>query len=168
MKRWIFPFIVIILTAFIGLFYYLYMEIKEPLQSKQAHITQVALSETDLDSVKQVDFYHGRRSFQVIEGKDSNGEDMFVWIEELINENEGNTEPQIITRYKSEGITIGEVRSIVQSRLSITQLKSIKLGIIGNTPIYEVIYIDDANRHSFYYLTFEDGEYIRHYQFQRS
>ncbi|SDY88433.1 Uncharacterized protein YpmB [Evansella caseinilytica] len=191
MKRWIIAAAVMVFTAFTAFFYYMYNVISEPLGEREQEAVAIAKSETDLDEVTNVDYYHGRRSFQVIEGLDKDGEEMYVWVEELTehetdenDENEeeeaeeeketdedeeaGDANPQIITRLKSDGLTESEVSNIAYSELSIKEIISIRLGIIGNTPVYEIVYVDEEDRHSFYYITFEDGTYIRHYQFRKT
>ena len=167
MRSWIIPIIIIVVCALSGFGYLLYAAVSEPLSERQEKALDIAYSETNLTDVINIDYYHGRRSFQVIEGIDDAENEIYVWIEELDEEDE-EAEPQIFTRLKEDGLTKQEVRSIVSSRLNISELKSIKLGIIGSTPVYEVTYSDQVNRHSFYYITFEEGTYIRHYQFRES
>ncbi|MBU9714632.1 DUF5590 domain-containing protein [Evansella tamaricis] len=167
MKAWIIFILIVLLGLSIGSSVMLFNTASEPLIERQETAAQIALTETDLIDVVNVDYYHGRRSFQVVEGVDSNGEGMYVWIEELEKTDEAENEPQMITRYKSEGLTKSQVRSIINDELEIKELNSIRLGIIGSTPVYEITYVDLEDRHSFYYITFQDGSYIRHYQFRR-
>lgn len=154
---------------FTAFFYYMYTNISQPLNNRENVAVSIAKEETDLMEVIDVDFYHGRRSYQVIEGIDQQGEEIYVFVEERIEEETKETEKNnlhILTINKNEGITKEEVREIVQNKLEMKELISIRLGLIGETPIYEVTYVDKWDRHSFYYVSFEDGSYInRHYRF---
>ncbi|MDG5787557.1 DUF5590 domain-containing protein [Evansella sp. AB-P1] len=180
MKAWIVSTSIMIIAAIVGFSYIMLSTIAEPLNERKGIALEIAMSDSELVDLKYVDFFHGRRSFQVFEGYNNDGEEIYVWIEEIeeeqndeqsenLNEDaEEMVEPQIISRLKSEGITKEEVRSISHSRLNIEKIINIRLGILGNTPIYEVVYIDNSNRYSFYYVTFENGTYVRQYQFQQS
>lgn len=169
MKSWIIALVTMLIVGFIGFSYYMYEAISAPLIERQQETLSVIETMEGLHQIQSISYYHGRRSFQVFEGKNDDDEEIYIWVEELTEEQkEEDNEPQIIMRTKAEGITQQQVRDIVHSRLDIKQIKGINLGIIGVTPIYEVIYEDQSNRQSFYYVTFEDGTYIRHYQFQKN
>ncbi|MFP3393521.1 peptidase M4, partial [Brevibacillus sp. SIMBA_076] len=42
-----------------------------------------------------------------------------------------------------------------------------KLGFENNIPLWEVTYIDDDNRYSYYYLEFKDGNFLRRYSIEK-
>lgn len=161
MKAWIISISVILLATIIALSYYLYEVTADPIRERQEEAISLARQSVDFSQVTKVDYYHGRKSYQIIDAIDSNENDIYIWVEE-------NDEPDKATievRRQSEGLTKEDVIDMVQDEITIEKLKSVRLGMIGSTPVYEVKYIDDEERHSFYYLTFEDGTYIRHYQF---
>lgn len=75
---------------------------------------------------------------------------------------------ETIVRKKSEGISEKEAlqRTIEQVGDDSKEHKSkpkeilkIKLGFENNIPLWEVTYIDDENRYSYYYLAFKDGQF---------
>ncbi|UTR09661.1 DUF5590 domain-containing protein [Evansella sp. LMS18] len=167
MKAWIITVLAVLLAVAAGFMFYLYNSVAEPLTERQQDAVELAFEETDLSEVREVTYYHGRRAYQVIDGADTSGNEVYIWVEELSEEAlEAGEEQRVITRLKEEGITREEARDIAVSRLDIDQIQSINLGMIGSTPVYEITYIDQADRHSFYYMTFNDGTYIRHYQFR--
>ncbi|MCD8510701.1 MAG: DUF5590 domain-containing protein [Bacillus sp. (in: Bacteria)] len=169
MKGWIIAVLIIIVVGFISFSYYIYEAISAPMIERQQNVISLINNLEGIHEINNISHYHGRRSFQVFEGINDDDQEIYIWVEELKEEQkEENTEPQVITRLKSDGLTEQQVKDIVHGRLNINEIKSINLGIIGITPIYEVIYEDQSNRHSFYYITFEDGTYIRHYQFQKN
>ncbi|UCZ54814.1 DUF5590 domain-containing protein [Bacillus shivajii] len=169
MRTWLISIGAVLLTAGIVFFYFMYSATAGPLNDRQEEIKAFALSETELTSVNDISYYHGSRSYQVFYGVDDNDEDIIVWVEEIEHkEDDENQSRRVFVRSQSDGISKDKVEQIAYDRLNVVSLINIRLGIIGNTPVYEVVYIDDADRHSFYYLTFKDGSYIRHYQFKRS
>ena len=42
----------------------------------------------------------------------------------------------------------------------------VKLGFENDVPLWEVTYIDDDNRYSYYYLEFKDGKFLRRYSIE--
>lgn len=161
MKAWIISISVILLVTVLALSYYLYEVTADPIRERQEQAILLAEQSVDFSQVRKVDYYHGRRSYQIIDAVDADRNDIYIWVEEKDDSEKENIE----VRRQSEGLTKQEVIDIVQDEITIERLKSVRLGMIGSTPVYEVKYIDDEKRHSFYYLTFEDGTYIRHYQF---
>ncbi|WP_416149746.1 DUF5590 domain-containing protein [Salipaludibacillus sp. HK11] len=179
MKAWIISISVILLATVIGLSYYLYEVTADPIRDRQDEAITLAGETVDFSEVREVNYYHGSKSYQIIDAVDDEGNDIYIWVEEIkeieeideseetneIEESEESEEAKIEVRLQSEGLTKQEVIEIVQDELIIERLKSVRLGMIGSTPVYEVNYIDDEDRHSFYYLTFAEGTYMRHYQF---
>ncbi|WP_280768189.1 DUF5590 domain-containing protein [Salipaludibacillus daqingensis] len=165
MKAWIISISVIFIAVLVGISYYLYDMTAEPIRDRQDAAISLAEQTVDFSEVRGVDYYHGRRSYQVIDAIDADGEDIYIWVEETEEADDDSDEINIEVRQHSEGLTKQEAIDIAQSDITIDRLKSVRLGMIGSTPVYEVNYIDDEKRHSFYYITFADGTYIRHYQF---
>ncbi|MCR6096480.1 DUF5590 domain-containing protein [Salipaludibacillus agaradhaerens] len=188
MKAWIIAISVMVVIGIVAFSIYIYNVTMDPLTLREDQAVAIAREEVDLEEVIDVQYYHGRRSYQVIDGINSAGEEIYIWVEELTeededkdnldtnnsdeasdneeeNENEEERTPTIKTRLHSEGLTREEALEIAQSELDIKKVNSVKLGMAGSTPVYEISYIDTSDRHSFYYIRFEDGTYIRHYQF---
>ena len=190
MRAWLLAILIIILISGSAMLYMLYANAKNPLHDRQQEVESIALEETDAVEIREVDYYHGTRSFQVMDAVDEEGEEMYVWVEEQEaeedieedldltdeNENEENEEENneeenedeerlIMQRYQTDGVTKEDVAGLAQGELDMERLKSVRLGAIEETPIYEINYIDDSGRQSYYYVTFEDASYIRHYQF---
>jgi uncharacterized protein YpmB len=190
MKPWIISISVMIVIGIVAFSIYIYNVTLDPLTLREDQAVAIAREEVDLEEVIDVQYYHGRRSYQVIDGINSDGEEVYIWVEELKEDDEdkdkddldtNNNEeasdneeeeekeeertPTIKTRLHSEGLTREEALEIARSELDIKKVNSVKLGMAGSTPVYEVSYIDTSDRHSFYYIRFEDGTYIRHYQF---
>lgn len=179
MKGWITAVLIIVFMAGVTTLYLLFTFAKSPLEERQIEAVEFARQHTSFQEVEQIEHFHGTRSYQIIDTKNDEGEDIFIWVEErfevdepVINEDfetdieQDDDEPRrLIIRKQSEGISKENVNAHIRENLEVDRLNSVKLGMIGRTPIYEVNYISTEGRQSYYYVTFEDGRYIRHYQF---
>ncbi|WP_096188667.1 cell wall elongation regulator TseB-like domain-containing protein [Evansella halocellulosilytica] len=168
MKAWVISIASIIFIGLIAFFLIMYTVTGNPLNERQEMAIEYALNETELVDVTNVDYYHGNRSYQVVHGINESDEEIIVWVEEIEESDEEERDRRTFVRNKDEGMSVDQVRQLAYDRLDISSLQNIRLGVIGSTPVYEIVYTDDADRHSFYYVTFDEGSYIRHYQFRQS
>ncbi|AOM82839.1 cell wall elongation regulator TseB-like domain-containing protein [Salisediminibacterium beveridgei] len=179
MRGWITAVLVIVFMAGMTTFYLLFTSAQSPLEEREIEAIEFARQHTTFQEIEQMEHFHGTRSYQVIDTQNEQGEDIFIWVEErfevdepVINDDfepdieQDDEEPRrLIIRRHSEGISKEDVNAHIRDHLEIDRLNHVKLGMIGRTPIYEVNYISTEGRQSYYYVTFEDGRYIRHYQF---
>jgi uncharacterized protein YpmB len=77
---------------------------------------------------------------------------------------------------KTGNVIVKKIKSGVSKQEAIAKLKaernpkeiiSAKLGMEKGVPLWELTYIDDDNRYSFYYLSFKDGTFLKRYSFQQ-
>ena len=109
--------------------------------------------------MKSVDYYNGKSAYIVVQGTDEKGEQLIVWVPE---------KKGYCSKEKSEGISEKEAiqRTIEQvgneskeSKSKPKEIMKVKLGFENDVPLWEVTYIDDDNRYSYYYLEFKDGKF---------
>ncbi|WP_017727990.1 cell wall elongation regulator TseB-like domain-containing protein [Halalkalibacterium ligniniphilum] len=153
-KKWVIVGLVLFFTLTIGLSVYAYQVIRSPLLESQEQATSYVLEEGLLSSVTDVEFYHGTAAYIVLFGIDEDGDESIVWL---------NEENEAIVRKAEDGITFEQAREIAEAELPIQELRSIRLGIEVNRPIYEITYFDNEERQSYYYVTFEDGTFVKRY-----
>ncbi|WP_246942122.1 hypothetical protein [Bacillus pinisoli] len=106
-------------------------------------------------SVNEVSFYNGTKAYTIIYGTVDEQEQIFCVPSEQ--------EDEIIVVNPKKGITANEAINILKNDRNPVEIKSINLGIEQNVPIWEIIYVDQKNRYSYYYVTFKDGEFIKRY-----
>lgn len=153
-KKWLFIVLAIVILSIVC-FSIFYMSIRSPIKDDRERAIQYVLSETDIKEVIDVSFYNGSNHYQVITGMDEKGEEWIAWYSE--------EEDKLIKRRKSQGLSENEVLNIVKQQLEVKKIKNIRLGIENNLPVYEVTYIDDEDRYAYYYLTFNDGTFVKRY-----
>ncbi|WJE54148.1 DUF5590 domain-containing protein [Bacillus cereus] len=158
MKKWIFAIIIVIVA--IGLYgvhvYNATMEKKIPKESKAV---EIAKEKAKLTKVKSVDYFNGQSSYAVVQGVDEKGEKVIVWVPEKKGD--------VLVKKQSEGISEKDALQIVAKEQKPKQFLKAKLGAEKNVPLWEVTYIDDENRYSYYYLAFKDGKFIQRYSIEK-
>ncbi|WP_051314693.1 DUF5590 domain-containing protein [Alteribacter aurantiacus] len=185
MKRWtIFTGITLFIITFSSLIW-LFSSVQSNKNETFEGSIEYALSNDLITEYSNVSYYNGRRSYHIIDGVDQEGDDVYVWIESIQDEQESYSsvfeesdeeenvedevsEPRTYIRKQEDGISASQARQIAEQHLGIDEFKQVRLGMIGQTPVYEIVYIDTEDRYSFYYISFEEGDYIRHYQLRRS
>ncbi|MEN1935373.1 DUF5590 domain-containing protein [Paenibacillus sp. 102] len=158
MKKWIFAIIIVIVA--IGLYgvhiYNATMDKKIPKESK---VVEIAKEKAKLTKIKTVEYYNGKSSYAVVQGVDEKGEKIVVWVPEK----KGN----VLVKKQSEGISEKDALQIVAKEQKPKQFLKAKLGVENNVPLWEVTYIDDENRYTYYYLAFQDGEFLKRYSIEK-
>ncbi|RNA69178.1 DUF5590 domain-containing protein [Alteribacter keqinensis] len=184
MKRWIIGTAIFLLSTAAVTMIWLYNNIQSAQHERFGDSIAYAMDEGLISDYGNVHYYNGRTAYHVIEGTSPDGDAVYVWVEtipestenyssafdEEDSESEENpaSEPRTFSRKQDEGISAGEARQIAEANLEMEKFKQVRLGMIGQTPVYEIVYVDTDDRYSFYYISFEDGDYIRHYQLRRS
>ncbi len=158
MKKIILFVVLVFLVALAAKSFYFYQSILAPLKTVQQQAVDFAQEQYNIQAVISIDFFHGETAYHVIRAT-IEGEEKIIWISEDFD--------QTTIRNASEGITEGQVREIVETELKPEKIVSIKLGMENEIPLYEVVYVDQQNQYSFYYLTFKNGRFLKHFQLEK-
>lgn len=159
---------------------FLYFSASSPIEERQLLAEEAALEEFDLSEISDISFFHGTVSYQVIDGVNSEGEEIYLWMPEVIEEpeeepidelneadeleSEEDPPAEPLIRLHTEGITEEEALETLHADADIAEVRSVRLGVIQASPVYEINYRDTSGRFGFYYLAFEDGQYLRRYE----
>ena len=158
MKKWIFAITIVIVA--IGLYgvqiYSATMDKKIPKESKAV---EIAKEEGKLTEVTDVDYYNGKSAYAVVQGLNEKEEEIIVWVPEK----KGN----VLVRKKDEGISEKKALQIVESERHPKEFVKVKLGAENDVPLWEVTYIDQEGRYTYYYLEFQDGKYAGYYSIEK-
>jgi uncharacterized protein YpmB len=125
-------------------------------ESEQKAIER-AKEEGDLTTIIDVDTYRGNETYVVVIGENEEHEKMVVWVPEKGDD--------IEVKPLSAGISEKEALAILKTEYSPKKVISAKLGMEKGIPLWEITYIDEQDRYSFYYVRFEDGAFIKRYSF---
>lgn len=173
MKAWIISIFLVIAAAVTASLYLLYASASSPIEEREQAAASFARDELEFNRVEEVTYFHGTQSYQVVNGTNSDGEEAYAWVPESI-ERESTLEAEEelpeeeilepVIRLHSEGITSSEALEIAENDADIAEVRSVRLGLIGTSPVYEVNYKDSNGRFGYYYTAFEDGQYLRRYE----
>jgi uncharacterized protein YpmB len=130
-----------------------YNEITSVNASSEQRAASEAKEVFKLIEVSNVGFYHGTNSYQVVQGKNVEDEEIIVWVS-------NNPKIKPFSRKVSEGITKDKVKQLIDQQLEYKKIIDIRLGAENKVPLWEVTYIDQEDRYSFYYVAFKDGTYL--------
>lgn len=136
---------------------------KNALDSKQdltSYAESAAKRESDIQTVNEVDFYHGTETYAVVHGLDEQNEKWIAWVPEK----EGK---KIIVHREKDGWDELRVRTFVKKNANPKRLIDVRLGVEENVPVWEVSYIDQQDRYAFYYVTFSEGIFVKRYSINR-
>ncbi|UOE92305.1 DUF5590 domain-containing protein [Alkalihalobacillus sp. LMS39] len=160
MKKWIIFGIALFVVVIVSMSTYFYQTIRSPIVAEKAEISEFVIENTAVTNVDMVELYHGTESYFVIEGSNEQDENIIVWINKEDRES-------IIVRNAADGITKDQVRSFALSELDPKKIISIRLGYENDRTVYEITYIDEEDRYSYYYMTFSDGTFVKRYSLRK-
>lgn len=116
-----------------------------------------AKQEGELVTMDSFYMYNGEETFSVVVGENADREKMAVWIPE-------DDKQKIKVEKYSDGKSKEEIRKIVVKEHAPEEIISIKLGMERNVALWEVTYIDKANRYNYDYYDFKTGEWLKYYR----
>lgn len=152
MKKWIFLFIVLLALAIL-FGYHTYSQIMENKVQGHDEAIAIATEEANLKEVLEISTYAYNEVYFVVKGIDDEDTTVYVFVPE---EEEG----KIVIVDASEGITEDEAVQLLHERQSVDRILSVQLGLEGGSPAWEITYIDNEDRLTYYYLDFKTGEYL--------
>ena len=158
MKKWFITISVITIVFVIAISAFVYYIVRAPLEQGYEQAERYVVGQHILDEVDTITYYHGTEPFYVLHGK-REGEEIIVWIQQSFD--------QVVSRKVSEGITVEEALSKAKADLNISSVERIRLGFERDVPIYEVVFVDKENRQGYYYVTFDDGTFMKRYSLRR-
>lgn len=157
MKKWIIRGSVALVVVIVALFIYAYLTVRAPLAEGYNMAEETVRNEELLESVRDVSYYHGEDAFYVVYGTDFDGDQAIAWVPQ---DEENNT---ITVVKESEGISPEDASDLTESAVNPSAIQSVTLGKEGNTPLYEVKYQTESNQQGYYYVSFQDGSFIKRF-----
>lgn len=154
MKKWILA-AVLTLVAVILYSMYIYKDTMNGKLLGEAKAITVATEEANLTNITSVDYYHGISSYKIIQGTDTKGVHWIVWVPEK--------KGKVLIKKLNDGVSQQEAIQIVMKERNPKEIVKVKLGAESDIPLWEITYIDQEDRYTYYYLNFIDGKYEGYY-----
>ncbi|WP_027408546.1 DUF5590 domain-containing protein [Anoxybacteroides tepidamans] len=136
--------------------YHAAVESKQPLIETARKRAEEKVRFAHIDDVYT---YYGEKTYVVFVGTDRKGTKKIAWVPEK--------KGRIIVKRAQSGITREEAIKKLEAQRHPQRIVSVKLGMEKEVPLWELTYIDQNNRYSFYYISFEDGTFLKRYSFQQ-
>jgi uncharacterized protein YpmB len=154
MKKWILA-TALAVVAVILYSVYIYKDTMNGKLEGEAKAISIATQQADLSKVTAVDYYHGVSSYKIVQGTDKKGAHWIVWVPDK--------KGKVLIRKLRDGISQQEAIQIVMKERNPKEIVKVKLGAESDIPLWEITYIDQENRYTYYYLNFIDGKYEGYY-----
>lgn len=135
----------------------LYFKALQPKREAEEQAAQKAKKAYDLKEISSTDTYYGSDTYYIVKAKNKKNEKVIVWVPK--NEKKHD----MIVRKEKSGISRDNVISIVQKERSPEKIKTVRLGMENELPIWEVTYVDEKNSFTYYYVDFQTGEFLKRY-----
>lgn len=152
MKKWIFLSILILVIG-IWQAFSVYITAMEPKHDKEQQAIEIARAQANIHIINEVTTYYGSESYQVVQGISDENVPLIVWVAEESGE--------VMIKRQDEGVLREDVVNRLVNERNPKEIRSVKLGIEKNIPLWEVIYLNENNRLTYYYSDFESGELLK-------
>jgi uncharacterized protein YpmB len=152
MKKWII-FIVIFVVVILGLLIKVYFTSVGPVKAAEKKAFAQANEEISLKEVEDFHIYNGLETVNVLEGKNTKGEKIIVWIPEKSK--------KVFVKKAKDGLSKEEaIQKLLQEKKP-KKIISVRLGMEKNIPLWEIYYRSKNNLINYYYVHFETGEWLK-------
>jgi len=145
--------LIIVLSIFIVGSIYIYQQASAPFAQAEAETVTFLSERTDLERPEDFYWYNGEISTFAVKGFNVEDEEKVYIVRQ-----EGGA----ISTYDAAD-TISEQEAIRQTREAREprRILNAKIGVMNDTPIWEVTYKNDNNRLGYYIIDMQTGEWIR-------
>jgi uncharacterized protein YpmB len=139
--------------------YYLYSGVNAKPQKKEAEAVEIAKKEKNLTTVTNVEHFFKNDTYYVVEGKNKHGNDIIVWV---------GKDKKIFSEIAKKGLSEKQMIDYVKKNHNAEKIIDSRLGMEDEIPLWEVVYIDDQDRYTYYYGYFETGKRYEIYRLKES
>jgi uncharacterized protein YpmB len=139
--------------------YYLYSQVQAEPHQEEKRAIETAKKSKDLKSITNVEHFFKNETYYVVEGKNEYGTDMIVWV--------GDGE-MIYSDIANGGLSEREMIDYVKKNYNAEKIIDSRLGMEDEIPLWEVTFLDDENRYTYYYGYFETGKRYEIYRLRDS
>lgn len=160
MKKWMIVFII-----FFGLIVIWGVTIYQGALSPEKTAAKKAIERAEQEvgeiQVNDVEHYYGTKAYHIVQGVTEDGVERVIWVPD-----EGDTD--LIVKKADDGIGLQAVRDQVFQEVNPREIIDIRLGVEEKIPVWEVTYIDQQDRYSYYYMDFEEGIFVKRYSIEKN
>jgi uncharacterized protein YpmB len=164
MKKWILS-ITILLVCIISWQGYIYFHnVFEPQTVQEKRAVEKIKNTYQIKEISDIKYYPGlSKSYQVAEATTDENSKVYIWVSE--------TDDETFIVDTASGWNKQKVLEKVRSEENPKKIIRITPGLEGNQsnrrPVWEVVFLDQEERYTFYYLDFIDGNHLQTYRLNK-
>jgi uncharacterized protein YpmB len=152
-KKWIWIITIIVVVVVLGLSVNVYRNAVKPVNTAEEKAVSIAKKKTDLVDVEDFHLYHGEETIYVIEGKNTKGENIIIWIPKK--------DGKMMVKKASKGLSKRDAINSLPEGSNPKKILSVRLGMEKGFPLWEIYYLSENNLINYYLVFFESGEMLR-------
>lgn len=119
--------------------------------------------DTDITTVSSIERYHGKEAYHIVYGQTDDEIDKIVFVPLQINKDEEKKE--LIVVDLADIMSKKAIQDQWQQQCNNCNLTKIVPGVEDDQLLWELTYVDDANRHVLEYVSIYDGSQYEQFRF---
>ncbi len=156
MKKWAFIILVILLLSASWGIFQIYHQNHTFLTKANSQAVSAAKKKYSIKKVDQVAYFHGTQAYHVIHALLSNKQNVYIWVPEKKGQS-------LLEKKVSEGLTKKQaIQSFKKLDYNNVQMKDVRLGMIDQTPVWQMTFVDQNKEYNYVYLSYTDGHEVEH------
>ncbi|WP_332648774.1 cell wall elongation regulator TseB-like domain-containing protein [Lysinibacillus sp. 54212] len=153
MKNWLIFGVVFILSLTLVISCLVLWKAKTPFNEIEEQAEALALSSKSLAVVSSSYTYNGNKPYVTVFGVDEYGKEKAIFVPISLEEK------SIQEVYLQDGITEEQALSVLNNENDVKEILHTKLGYEEAGAVWELTYINDADKLNYVYILFEDGQW---------
>ena len=153
MKNWLIFGVIFIASLTLAITSLVLWKADAPFKDLEEQAEELALSSKSLAVVSDSYIYNGNKPYITVFGVDEYGKEKAIFVpisleEDLIQE-----------VFLQDGITEEQALSVISNETNVKEILHTKLGYEEAGAVWEVVYINKADKLNYVYILFEDGQW---------
>lgn len=153
MKNWLIFGAVFILFLSLVISVLVLWKADAPFNDMEQQAEQLALETKALAVISESYIYNGNKPYITVFGVDEYGKEKAIFVPISLEEN------SIQEVFLQDGITKEQALSVLSNETSVKEILHTKLGFEETGAVWEVTYINEADKLNYVYILFEDGQW---------
>ncbi|WP_052947681.1 cell wall elongation regulator TseB-like domain-containing protein [Aneurinibacillus tyrosinisolvens] len=154
MKRWIIYVVSGLVLLALWASFDLYWHVRSQQRNVTAQGTELAHEKTQIQEIDEVDTFHGKEDYLVVQGRTGQGQKQIAWFKD------GAVDVENTDRVVSKESVIQAIKKENPQ----TEFVHVIPGKTGNDKFWEVLFLDKEHRFNYYYFDMHTGRFIKSYR----
>ncbi|MBM7542538.1 hypothetical protein [Amphibacillus cookii] len=149
----VFLLFILAILIIIGFSVYLYQSVNTEKTKGFSDTRERVEQQLEIASIDDISRYHGSKYFHVVEAKSTSDEHLVIFVDQT------DQDAELVTYYKEDWIEIDHVLDEWRNQTVYQEIYHTQIGLRHQTPLLEIVYLDESGRLSYDYYRLDNGEY---------